>query len=159
MIERFLEQHRIWIDVFTLVAIGGAAFFAWTVGVRQNEINEAIQRIEDSVEIYAYPRNYNNGHFLLVTNVGRLQVYITSYKIGDGELVDTDKALIPAGQQQGAWFSFKLPTVEKGEVVDITLHIEDQIAREWRSSIDTRFEGDDVGWVDTVVHRIELVDE
>ena len=72
-----------WLTVIVLII---TAYFAREIGDKQNNINESIRKIEDSVEVFAYtPSDFkptSNGRCLLtLTNVGKVQLYITSYRI------------------------------------------------------------------------------
>ena len=64
-------------------------------------------------------------------------------------------ALLPAGQQQNAWYSVLLPSVGIGEEVFIALKLEDQLNRRWESPIKLKYLGSDL-W-ETAVLRIKRI--
>lgn len=77
----FWQTIAIWL---TFIIASITAYLAWRIGSRQNQINETLQKIEDQVEIYAYPRQVkgNDNWVLLITNVGKLQLYLVTYAVG-----------------------------------------------------------------------------
>lgn len=135
-----------------------AAYFAWSIGKRQNEINEALKNIEDSVEVFGYCRLSSDEKtwFFSLMNVGKLQLYLYQYEINSIK-TDISDALIPANQQQNAWFNIKLPNVEIGHVVTLKLRLKDQLNRCWLSLVETKYIG--VGGWETVVKKINRISD
>ncbi len=144
-----------WMTVVILII---TAYLAYRIGIKQNSINELIEKIEDSAEVFAYAAKGNNPNLtiwvLLVTNVGKVQMYMKRYTVETLTPMDVNNALIPAGQQQNAWYQIVLPPMAVNTICNISLELEDHVGRMWESSIDATFFGS--GWT-TNVHKIEQV--
>lgn len=145
-----------WLTVIVLII---TVYFAWKIGDKQNNINESIRKIEDSVEVFAYtPSGFkptSNGRCLLtLTNVGKVQLYITSYKI-DATSTSVDNELLPAGQQQNTWYNIYLPTSTINQKKSITIKLGDSLQRHWESHIDSTYNGNGC---ETIIHKIIEID-
>lgn len=99
-IIKWLNKNSGLAEWLTFAAVGVGAFF---IGWRQTKINEATQKMEDSVELFAYSGKGVYAGQLLLTNVGKLRIYLRQYSI-NGDTVRAENVLIPAGQQQNAWY-------------------------------------------------------
>lgn len=130
------------------------ALIALVIGYYQIRINTALKDLEDSVEIYGYTHSTTSTASIILTNVGKIQIYITSYSI-DGAISNVDNALIPAGQQQNAWYVVNLPATNNGQKRSLVIKLEDQLQRYWESDMDFTFMGN--GW-ESVVHKIKRID-
>lgn len=107
------------------------------IGLLQHDINKRFKDIESSVEVFGYIA-YTENHepvVLRITNVGKLQVYLTEYKVGDSEVQNIPPTLIPAGQQQGAWYNVPINFSSLKFPTQVSLKVEDQFQNEWVSEI------------------------
>ena len=142
-----------WILLIQTIVLGFTAYFAWMIGEKQVEINKQIQKMEDSAELFGYVVKGNNETwFLRLTNVGKVQLYLTGYSI-DGVSKKVDFALIPSGQQQNAWYDIKLPLTEISAELHIFADLEDHLSRHWRSEMELTFKGE--GW-EAVTHKMKI---
>ena len=135
-----------WLTLLVTLIVG---FVAFRIGSTQNEINRSIQKLQDSVEIFAYPVvNPQTGKlFLRLTNVGTVQLYMTTYMINGGPDRMLGHSLIPASQQQNAWFD--IPISPSADISDkrIVIELEDGLNRKWESVASMVYDG---GWIVSV---------
>ena len=149
---------------FTLIMLFFTMVFAKQIGDKQNEINEYLKRMEDQVEIYAYVqpvlikkvnstkealtnKEQNNqvepklSHWkIILTNVGKVHVYINSYKLSTIEKIkETGDTLLPAGQQQNAWYGIDLPLDVKE--FELIVKFTDYLGRKGESKIVGNYDG------------------
>lgn len=139
-----------WITLVITVIIGILAF---SIGSTQNEINRTIQKLQDSVELYAYPviNPQLQRIFLRLTNVGSVQLYLTSYVVNGGPDQTLGRSLIPASQQQNAWFDILISPSTDTSAKKVVIELEDGLNRKWVSTVAMTF--DNGSWV-TAVSRI-----
>ena len=125
----------------TLIAIAVTGYLAYRIGERQNEINQHIQQIEDSVELFAYSRpSTEPDHIaILLFNVGKTQLYFDEYSIDNKVTKLNYKQILPAGQQQNAWFVISVPILEQNPESIVKILLTDQLDRKWESIIHIKF--------------------
>lgn len=124
--------------IIALIALSSAVW----IGIVQNSINQKLANIESSAEVFGYlVFNASTPVRLRVTNVGKLQMYLTSYSINKITTL-VPFALIPAGQQQNAWYDIRLP--ESPASVEFSLNLTDQLGKMWVSEI--KVQNTEQGW-------------
>jgi hypothetical protein len=139
---RAFEWVNIIIGIATLIC-------ACIIGFTQNEINAKLASIQDSVEVFGYAPLITDKFIVLrITNVGNIQVYVSRYFFDDVDKKLPD-VLIPAGQQQDAWYDLILPRFQKDTEKLVTVEFKDQLNRQWRSEIDMTTNSDGAVIVNT----------
>ena len=132
----------------TLIVLIATVCVAWWIGNTQNSINKKLEKIQDTVEIFAYPvsgaPNTNQpvkGYpwLLRVINVGNVQLYIKDYSVNGSKTI-LNNALLPAGQQQSAWYQIPLSLPSSTiSPIHVTINATDKFKRLWRSETDIEY--------------------
>lgn len=136
----FLD-HNLWQTVVTLFALVAA----YHLGKRQNKINEAIHRTQDTVELYCSALivvNKNEKEEILsslpyihIQNVGTRLIYLDKY-IFNGRVYEIDGQVLPSTYSQSLnnFYRIELPT--NGEVhVSLEVFYRDIERRRWSTVI------------------------
>jgi len=158
-ISNFIVQ---WLTLIVLII---TAVIAFRIGNTQNQINKKIEKLQDSVEVFSYPisgvQNTNQPQkgfpwLLRVVNVGSVQLYITEYII-NGYSTVLNNALLPAGQQQNAWYQIPLPIpTSTTTTINVTIKIDDKFGRTWQSITDIGYRNNE--W-ESLTHEIQLLSQ
>ena len=141
------------IDIVQTVILFLTFVGAVVIGQQQIKINNTIARLEDSVDIFSYQKQ--GASQLMLFNVGKVQLYITAIKIDNEKKESVDNFLLPAGQQQNAWYLVNLPSSEVDQVRSIEVSLTDQLNRHWESTISALYKGNN-DW-EVSVHRIKEI--
>jgi hypothetical protein len=134
-------DHNLWQTLLT----GSAVVAAYLVGRKQNEINTAIHRTQDTVELYASFAVIINKNeddkvisatpFIYIQNVGTRLIYIDQYTF-NGRIYLKDGQILPSTYSQALnnFYRIELPTNQDTHVsLEVSYHdLED---RKWSSMI------------------------
>jgi hypothetical protein len=144
--EKFLNQN-FWQTLATFTAV----IAAYLIGRKQNEINAAIHRTQDVVELYgssAIRKNVNEKNevisqtpLIYIQNVGTRVVYLEKY-IFNGREYNTDNQILPPTYSQALnnFYWIELPTNRESHV-SLEMFFFDLENRRWKSKIFADFEG------------------
>ncbi len=153
------------IAFFTIVtAIGAilAAVYAHQIGIKQNEISEATFKINNFVEIFLMPQQYQleNGSStskitkwnILVKNVSSYPVYLNSFTLNG---LKTDIGSTPIPNNPESWYGVPIPddVQNKGEF-SLIVNFEDYLGKKYESEGFGKFNG--LGWNIHQNKRIEI---
>lgn len=149
-----------WLTLVVMIITTGIALW---IGFNQNSINQKIKDVQDTAEIFAYAisgaPNTNQpikGYpwLLRLVNVGNVQLYITNYSI-NGSKIALNNALLPAGQQQNAWYQIILPLpVSITSTIPVIINATDKFQRLWQSEINIEYKNNE--WESTTQEIKEI---
>jgi hypothetical protein len=149
------KNEESWARWFTVGILIITAIIAFQIGRTQNKINEQIEKLQDSVEIYTYTTptepQPNSKWFLRVTNVGTLSLYLIKYSINNAT-TNIDNEVLPAGQGQNAWYSIPLPKPETTSTIVVKIYATDKLGRMWISKTNISYTNNE--W-ETNTHEIQ----
>jgi hypothetical protein len=125
-----------------------AAYFAWSIGKRQNEINERSLNVHDFIETFVMPQqviaqNETGGsvlayYNLAVKNASTYPIYLTSFILnGVSHLVGN--SIIPTGSDN--WYAIPIPKdIQQKSELTLQLEFEDYLGNKYHSSHNGVFE-------------------
>lgn len=124
----------------TFVTTALAAYFAWRIGVRQNEINEKALKISDFVEIFLMPQQVilqdQNGQLnkiikwnVLINNVSAYPIYLNDFTL-NGIKQDIGSSAIPNNSDN--WYAVPIPEeVQKLKNFSLVVTFEDYLGQRY----------------------------
>lgn len=161
-----MEIINSWQTIFTglaFIAASVAAYFSYSIGTKQNEINERSLNISNFVEIFLMPQQvilqdpddkskttiiWN----VLIKNVSSYPIYLNDFTL-NGIKQDIGSSAIP--NDFNSWYAIPIPNdvQTKGEF-SLTVFFEDYLRKRYQAEGFGKFNG--VSWSIRSKKRIEL---
>jgi len=130
IIENFLNLHKIWLDILTL--IGAFVFGFWQI-----LINKRLTKLQDYVAISAVPDSRTNKINLI--NVGKINLYLFGFDLPKKKERFKKPRLISAGTGDTSYYWIDPPMdLDIEKEFEITLCLEDEFRKKWISEIGGR---------------------
>ena len=134
---------NLWNTVFTgltFISASVAAFFAYKIGIKQNEINKQALDIANFVEIFVQPqqkvvqdneKNQQISWNLIIQNASSYPIYINDYTL-NGVKHSIGNTVLPNNSNQ--WYTVSIPTdiQNKGEF-SLIISFEDYLGNKYQS--------------------------
>lgn len=131
------ESIQLWQTVgawFAVIVAGIAAFLAWKIGKKQNEINKRLLSLQDYVAISVVP-DPGNGVIKLM-NVGKANLYLWAFDMPENNQRLNKPRLISAGTNEAAYYWIpvpKIPNVKERFEFEFKLYLTDEFKNKWIS--------------------------
>ncbi len=161
-----LDQIQFWQMVATWLAVVAAviaAFLAWRIGKKQNEINQRSLDIQNFVETFVMPQqvvvqdengNKKISHWnLLIKNASSYPIYLKSFTL-NGIRQAIGSSVIPNSGDN--WYAIPISkTVQDSGILSLEVEFEDYLSNRYTSKQSGVFDG--VGWQIRSEKRIPVI--
>jgi len=152
------------VNLLTLLATVLAVYFAWRIGVRQNQINERALSISDFVEIFLMPQQVilqdqsnESKTFIkwniLIKNVSSYPIYLNNFTL-NGIKQDIGSSAIPSNSD--SWYAVPiLEDVQKRGNFSLVVSFEDYLGQKYQTEGYGIFDG--TSWQIKSKKRIKII--
>ena len=152
------------VNLLTFLATVLAAYFAWRIGVRQNQINERALSISDFVEIFLMPQQVifrEEGDEsktvikwnILIKNVSSYPIYLNSFTL-NGIKHDVGSSAIP--NNSDSWYAAPIPEDLQKKGFSIEVFFEDYLGQKYQTDGFGSFDG--TWWQIKSKKRIKIIE-
>ncbi len=123
--EKFLINHKIWLEVLTFITV-------LIIGCFQISINNRLKNLQDYIAIAVVPDSRTGKLNLL--NTGKINVYLWGFDMPDRKIKFQKPRLITAETGDASYYWIDPPVnLQDKQEFEFTLYLEDEFNRKWIS--------------------------
>lgn len=152
MIEEIVTQHKIWIDVFTLL-------IAIIIGGFQIAINTRLKALQDYTAVVAVPGKNSK---IVLHNAGKVNLYLWGFDMpGNVQRFDRPR-LLPVGTGDTAYFWINPPSKENlvnGKEFGFKAYLKDAFGKKYTADFGGRAEHSESGDLKVTIWTYDMKEE